>query len=265
MSNSTTNTLVSSNLTPKQQQQQQQSVYATIKSTNMLSLSNDEQFKNHGHVGEAMQLFDQLLHNKTFLLTFIQVCEENSTFTLKDRCHLASLLTICLRDNLPYFYSIVKCLLADYIAQSFSPTHCNNKNMNRSKLLFRSNESLIEPLLTNWISMFMFDFQKDTQCATHLYRLVKVIKFYLDMGPCDEQTQQATNTLNEERLLKEFIQFQPVYVNIVNKLTAATISNTTTVQICRLLDCDTINQAKEKILDHLFKTNRILFNMFIVS
>jgi hypothetical protein len=256
MSNSTTNTLVSSNLTPKQQQQ---SVYATIKSTNMLSLSNDEQFKNHGHVGEAMQLFDQLLHNKTFLLTFIQVCEENSTFTLKDRCHLASLLTICLRDNLPYFYSIVKCLLADYIAQSFSPTHCNNKNMNRSKLLFRSNESLIEPLLTNWISMFMFDFQKDTQCATHLYRLVKVIKFYLDMGPCDEQTQQATNTLNEERLLKEFIQFQPVYVNIVNKLTATTISNTTTtVQICRLLDCDTLNQAKEKILDHLFKKNRTL-------
>jgi len=270
MSNSTTNTLVSSNLTPKQQQQQQQmnstsmSVYATIKSSNMLNFNQipedqTSNFKSHGHIGEAMQLFDQLLHNKTFLLTFIQVCEENSssTFTLKDRCHLASLLTIGLKDNLPYFYSIIKTLLSDYIAKSFSPLGNHNDNVNKSKLLFRTNESLIEPLLTNWLSMFMYDFQKDTQCATHLYRLVKVIKFYLDMGPCDEQTHQAANTLNEERLLNEPVPFQTIYVNVVNKCHVSSLS-TATVQICRLLDCDTINQTKEKIIDHLYKSNRSL-------
>jgi hypothetical protein len=275
MSNSTTNSLLSSTLTPTQKHQQQQqlnatmSVYATIKSSSMLRFDgvNNEHSSHLGNVGEAMHLFDQLIHNKTFLLTFIQVCENetNGSFTLKDKCHFASLLTLGLKDNLPYLYSIIKCLLSEHIAKTFQThTSTNSKanqssTMRRAKLLFRSNDTLIEPLLTNWLAMFMYDFQRDTQSATHLYRLVKVIKFFLDMGPCDQQTQHATNTLSEEVLLKEPCLFQTIYVNVVNQCssqttTTTTNNNQTNVQICPLLDCDTVQQAKEKIINFLFKT-----------
>lgn len=208
-----------------------------------------------------MQLFDQLLHNKSFLLTFIQVCDSSRAFASKDRCQMASLLTLGLRNNLPYFYSIIKMLLSEFLASSF-----NNKS-NTTKTggnLFRGNESIVEPLLTNWIGMFMHDFQKDTQCATHLYRLSKAVKFYLDMAPCDQQTQQGVHSLSEEKLLKDQVQFATIYVNVVNQChmnnPTGTNSNQSAnpVQICRVLDMDTVQQAKEKILDYLYKHSSAL-------
>ena len=99
----------------------------------------------------------------------------------------------------------------------------------------------------------MYDFQRDTQSATHLYRLVKVIKFYTDMGPCDQQTQQAAHTLSEERLLKEHVTYQAIYVNVVNQCQILSPPSQTSVQICPLLDCDTVQQAKEKIVSFIFK------------
>ena len=90
---------------------------------------------NSAVVVEAMQLFDQLIHNKTFMLTFMQVCESPSnsgSFTLKDKCHFASLVTLGLKDNLPYLYSIIKCLLSDYIASCFQAT-------NQTKVMTNSN------------------------------------------------------------------------------------------------------------------------------
>jgi plexin A len=275
MSNSTTNTLLSSTLQQQQQQQQSStnnnnmSVYATIKSSSMLRFDGTCHHHHHPYhqvgsgVVEAMQLFDQLIHNKTFLLTFVQVCEQEETasFTLKDKCHFASLLILGLKDNLPYLYSIIKSLLSDYISNCFqqhqSTQNTTKSNLRRGKLLFRSNESLVEPLLTNWLGMFMYDFQRDTQSATHLYRLVKSVKFYLEMGPCDQQTQQAQNTLSEHVLLKETLSYQTIYINIVNQCVSQQ-SSTTSVQICPLLDCDTVQQAKEKILNFLFKQQQIL-------
>lgn len=271
MSNSTTNTLLSSTLTPTQKQQQTNStmsVYATIKSNNMLMQFNDNsslqqtstnltganstQFS--ANVTEAMQLFDQLLHNKSFLLTFIQVCETSHSFQEKDRCNLASLLTMGLRNNLPYFYSIIKVLLSDFLANSFDSPEKSKKG------LFCSNERIIEPLLTNWLAIFMHDFQKDTQCATHLFRLSKAMKFYLDMAPCDQQTQQACHSLSEDKLLREPVQFSVIYVNVVNQCHPQTNNHNqaNSVQICRVLDMDTVQQAKEKILEHLYKNNSSL-------
>ena len=46
--------------------------------------------------------------------------------------------------------------------------------------------------------MFMYDIQRDTQSATYLFRPVKVIKFFLDMGPCDQQSHHAANTLRRD-------------------------------------------------------------------
>ena len=199
----------------------------------MLRLDENNCFAGSS-VGDAMHLFDQLVHNKTFLLAFIQVCENESpqgSFTLKDKAHFASLLTLGLKDNLPYLYSIIKSLLSERIDKSIreSPAQSTSSKANqqkqqkatvkRAKRLFASSESLAECLLSNWLAMFMYDFQRDTQSAAHLYRLVRAIKAFADMGPCDQQTQRAAHTLSEELLLPEAVcaSFQTIYVNVVNQ------------------------------------------------
>jgi len=205
------------------------------------------------NVTEAMHLFDQLLFNKSFLVTYIHVCESSASFTPKDRLNLASLLTLSLKSNLPYFYSIIKLLLTDLIAHTFNST-ASAKHPG----LFAANSSLIEPLLANWLAMFMHDFHKDTQCGAHLFRLVKAVKYYLDMAPCDQQTHQSPHSLSEHSLLGEPVHFTVVYVNVVNQCQATPGGQATSVQVCRVLDMDTVAQAKEKILEYLYRANMAL-------
>ena len=251
MSNSTTNTLLSSTL-------QQNNMYATIKS-GKFDPHELSSVANNTNIIEAMTLFDQLMHNKNFLLTFVQVCESQQSFTPKDKSNLSSLLILSLRDNLPYLYSIIKSLLSDYISNSFqtnstTSTKSNKNNQQQTaRQLFRSNETLIEKLLTNWISMFMFEFNNTTQTSTNLYRLIKVIKYYLDMGPIDQLTQMASNSLNDEFLLEDEYNYQTIYINVLNRciISSDTQSNIN-FQVCRLLDCDTIQQAKEKIIESIY-------------
>ena len=76
-----------------------------------------------------------------------------------------------------------------------------------------------------------------------------MIKFYLEMGPCDQAYQLAAHPLNEERLLIEIVPSQALYLSVVNQ------SSTGKVPVCRVLDYDTVHQDKEKIIDNLFKAN----------
>lgn len=69
----------------------------------------------------------------------------NSSF----RCNLASLLTIALHGKLEYYTSIMKDLLVDLIDASAS------KN---PKLMLRRTESVVEKMLTNWMSICMYSF-----------------------------------------------------------------------------------------------------------
>jgi hypothetical protein len=277
MSNSTTNTLLSTTLTPKQQQilnnqQQQQSVYATIKSSSAIKFdtmdgngnscgtlmlnqttSRHQELLLHGSAGEAMLLFDQLLNNKNFLVTFLSQIEKSpNQMSMLEKRNFVGMLTLALRHNLSYLYSILKLILSEHIANSFkTKTH---------KSLFKpsnsaGDESIAELLLTNWISIFMYTFQRDTQCSLELYRLVQCIKFYLQMAPCDQPGQLALNTLNEDSylnpcdLLPAHQQFQTIYINLIVN------NNSKALFTVALLDCDTIYQAKEKCMDCVFKSN----------
>ncbi|RNA39166.1 plexin-B, partial [Brachionus plicatilis] len=112
MSNSTTNTLLSHTHTSLQKTNM--SVYATIKSSSMLhsadqdtntntNSSKQQQFGSYGPIGEAMLLFDQLMHNKTFVSTFVEVCESHKdSFGLKEKHNFSALITLALKDNLHY-------------------------------------------------------------------------------------------------------------------------------------------------------------------
>lgn len=75
------------------------------------------------------------------------------------RCNLASLLTIALHGKLEYYTSIMKDLLVDLIDASAS------KN---PKLMLRRTESVVEKMLTNWMSICMYSYlrvRKTDQCC----------------------------------------------------------------------------------------------------
>lgn len=67
------------------------------------------------------------------------------------RCNLASLLTIALHGKLEYYTSIMKELLIDLIDASA----CKNP-----KLMLRRTESVVEKMLTNWMSICMYSYLK---------------------------------------------------------------------------------------------------------
>lgn len=72
-------------------------------------------------------------------------------FPLMFRCNIASLLTIALHGKLEYYTSIMKELLVDLIDASAS------KN---PKLMLRRTESVVEKMLTNWMSICMYSYLK---------------------------------------------------------------------------------------------------------
>ncbi len=112
---------------------------------------------------------------------------------------------------------------------------------------------LIENLVANWLAMFMYEFQRDTQCSTHLYRLVRALGHYLDMAPCDAVAGRALHSLSEERLLVDSelagAGYQVVYVNVMLGGGVVCPSGQQRVFVVPLVDLDTVEQAKEKCVD----------------
>ncbi|XP_030917489.1 plexin-D1, partial [Geospiza fortis] len=162
---------------------------------------------------EGISLFSTLLNNKHFLIVFVHALEQQKDFAVRDRCNLASLLTIALHGKLEYYTSIMKDLLVDLIDASAS------KN---PKLMLRRTESVVEKMLTNWMSICMYSYLRETVGEP----------FFL---------------LNEEWLLRENIEAKPRNLNV-------------SFQGCgmdslsvRAMDTDTLSQVKEKILEAFCK------------
>lgn len=65
------------------------------------------------------------------------------------RCVLASLLTVTLHSDLLYLTEVMEVLLRDLMLQN---------NNTQPKLLLRRTESIVEKLLTNWMSICLYGF-----------------------------------------------------------------------------------------------------------
>ena len=65
-------------------------------------------------------------------------------------------------------------------------------------------ESVVERLLTNWLSMGMYDSLKGN-VGRSLFLLYKAIKHQTNKGPVDVVTNEAKYSLAEENLLREKI------------------------------------------------------------
>ncbi|XP_067832233.1 plexin-B1-like [Heptranchias perlo] len=189
-------------------------------------------------VEQGLTQLSNLLNNKTFLTKFVQTLEEQRTFSPRDRGYVASLLTVALHGKLEYLTEIMKTLLSNLVDQYVA------KN---PKLMLRRTETVVEKLLTNWISLCLYSFLRES-AGEPLYTLVRAIKHQVDKGPVDEKTGKAKYTLNDSRLLREDVEYKPLTLNVLMKN-----GGEVPMVPAKVLDVDTITQAKEKILDQIHK------------
>ncbi|ESO84358.1 hypothetical protein LOTGIDRAFT_168803 [Lottia gigantea] len=196
---------------------------------------------NKEDIERGLQLFFQLISNKTFLLIFIRTLESNRNFQLKDRVNVASLISVALQTKMEYATDILKTLLADLIEKSVEG------QKNHPKLLLRRNESVAEKMLTNWFTFLLYRFMKE--CAGEpLFMLYQAIKQQVSKGPVDAITSEARYSLSEDKLIRQQIQYKVMMVHVVD-----VDSFPQQTHPVKVLDCDTISQVKEKILDAIYK------------
>ncbi|XP_031199293.1 plexin-B3 [Mastomys coucha] len=196
-------------------------------------------------VCQGLTQLSNLLNSKLFLLTLIHTLEEQPSFSQRDRCHVASLLSLALHSKLEYLTDIMRTLLGDLAA------HYVHKN---PKLMLRRTETMVEKLLTNWLSICLYAFLKEV-AGEPLYMLFRAIKYQVDKGPVDAVTGKAKRTLNDSHLLREDVEFQPLtLMALVGPGACGAAGNSEVHRVpTRVLDTDTITQVKEKVLDQIYK------------
>ncbi|XP_077466686.1 plexin-A2 [Stigmatopora argus] len=192
------------------------------------------------NVEKALKLFGQLINNKVFLLTFIRTLEMQRSFSMRDRGNVASLIMTALQGRLEYATDVLKHLLSDLIDR-------NLESKNHPKLLLRRTESVAEKMLTNWFAFLLHRFLKE--CAGEpLFMLYCAIKQQMEKGPIDAITGEARYSLSEDKLIRQQIEYKTLILNCVNP------DNENSPEIpVKVLNCDTITQVKEKILDAVYK------------
>uniref|UniRef100_A0A670KPW9 Plexin B3 n=1 Tax=Podarcis muralis TaxID=64176 RepID=A0A670KPW9_PODMU len=194
-------------------------------------------------VEQGLGQLSNLLNSKVFLLTLIRTLEAQPTFSQRDRCHAASLLSLALHGRLEYLTDIMQTLLSDLAA------HCVTRN---AKLMLRRTETMVEKLLTNWMSICLYSYLREV-AGEPLYMLFRAIKYQVDKGPVDAVTGKAKRTLNDGRLLREDVEYRPLNLTVLVRGGGPGGAGETQRIPARVLDTDTITQVKEKILDQVYK------------
>ncbi|XP_065214513.1 plexin-A4-like [Planococcus citri] len=198
------------------------------------------------HRENPLQLLYRLIHNKSFLLIFIRTLESLESFSMNDRAYVASLIMIALQNKMEYCTDILITLLADLIKK-----YMNSKT--NPKLLLRQTESMVEKMLSIWFTFLLYEFLTET-AGKPLFKLFKAIKQHINKGPVDMITHEARYSLNEEKLLRQCIDYHPITVHVnATQEDAVFIGLESSVDMkpVSVLDCDSISLVKKKILDAL--------------
>ncbi|KAL8574219.1 hypothetical protein ACOMHN_027873 [Nucella lapillus] len=199
-------------------------------------------FNRRESIEQGLRQFAGLVSNKTFLLTLIRTLEANRNFNLRDRVNVASLVSVALQTQMEYATEILKTLLAELIEKTV-------ESKNTPKLLLRRNESVAEKMLTNWFTFLLYKFLKE--CAGEpLFMLFQAIKQQTSKGPVDSITGEARYSLSEDKLIRQQIHYKPMTLYVLD---VDPDGSTQPSHPVKVLDCDTISQVKEKILDAIYK------------
>ncbi|XP_043246790.1 plexin-B-like [Amphibalanus amphitrite] len=204
----------------------------------------------------AMLQLEQLVRNQHFLVTVIDTMERQKDFSIRDRVTVASLLTVILMTNMEYLTTVLHQLLVRHISRIARSRHPH--------LMLRRTETVMEKLLTNWISVCLYGNIRE-RLSSRLYLLTKAIKHQISCGPVDAVTLEAHYSLAEERLLRPQIEHNSVTLLVTTQETPyekipctdeqgqprhyEDVSHKVTVHA---LDCDSISQVKQKVIDAVF-------------
>ncbi|XP_068162621.1 plexin-B2-like [Antennarius striatus] len=189
-------------------------------------------------VAQALNQFSNLLNSKTFLINFIRTLESRPDFNARARGFFASLLTVALHGKLEYYTDIMRTLLLEMMDE-----HVQNKN---PKLMLRRSETVVERMLCNWMSICLYQFLRDT-AGEPLYKLFKALKHQVEKGPVDAKVKKAKYTLNDTGLLGDDVEYAVLTLQV---LVHGEGPDVTPVKV---LNCDTITQVKEKIIDQVYR------------
>uniref|UniRef100_A0A8C7GQP0 Plexin-A1 n=1 Tax=Oncorhynchus kisutch TaxID=8019 RepID=A0A8C7GQP0_ONCKI len=188
-------------------------------------------FTTHVDV-KALTLFGQLLTKKHFLLTFIRTLEAQRSFSMRDRGNVASLIMTALQGEMEYATGVLKQLLSDLIDK-------NLESKNHPKLLLRR-----RPLTHSFTQS-----PTHTECAGEpLFMLYCAMKQQMEKGPIDSITGEARYSLSEDKLIRQQIDYKTLTLHCMNPEN----ENASEVTV-KGLNCDTITQVKEKLLDAVYK------------
>ncbi|XP_067861120.1 plexin-B2-like [Heptranchias perlo] len=185
----------------------------------------------------ALNQFSNLLNSKSFLIHFIHTLENQKDFSAREKVYFASLLTIALHGKLEYYNDIMRTLLLELMEQYVA------KN---PKLMLRRSETVVERMLSNWMSICLYQFLKDS-AGEPLYRLFKGLKHQVEKGPVDAELKKAKYTLNDTGLLGEDVEYLTLTLNVIVQGEAGESMPV------KVLNCDSITQVKEKILDQVYR------------
>ncbi|XP_076807001.1 plexin-B2-like isoform X1 [Clavelina lepadiformis] len=200
--------------------------------------------KNSSHDESAQALDDwiNIMKNEQFVMCFIRSLEEQRKFTVKEKGNVASLLTICFFSDLPYFTKIMFDLLSELI--------CRNIQKN-PKLLLRRSESVVEKMLSHWLSITLYDECITEYAGKPIFLLTKAVHYLVNSAPCDVIANKAFNSLNEMTLLGSEISYEPMML-LAAVEEKETSSQTELVDV-QVVNMDSITQAKTKIVEAVYK------------
>uniref|UniRef100_A0A8C3IBY4 Plexin B2 n=1 Tax=Chrysemys picta bellii TaxID=8478 RepID=A0A8C3IBY4_CHRPI len=189
-------------------------------------------------VEQALNQFSNLLNSKSFLINFIHTLEKQREFSAREKVYFASLLTVALHGKLEYYTDIMRTLFLELMEQ-----YVVAKN---PKLMLRRSETVVERMLSNWMAICLYQYLKDN-AGEPLYKLFKAIKHQVEKGPVDAVLMKAKYTLNDTGLLGDDVEYTPLTVNVYVQ-----DGGTDSVPV-KVLNCDTISQVKEKIIDQVYR------------
>lgn len=197
-----------------------QQMNGSIGESNFYTLNNG-QFADCMPNKTVIDQFEQLVLNRTFLLSLVNTLEQQKTFTHNDRIRFGSLLMLALLNKMEYAFDIIRQLLAQLINRFASTKHPNQ--------LIRRTETVVETMLVDWLSICMFKYAKEVSSGP-LFLLFSAIKHQIDKGPVDFVTGNSRfgfsigflillnaifftrYSLCEERLLREHIEYKTITV-----------------------------------------------------
>ncbi|CAN9498964.1 unnamed protein product [Ophioblennius macclurei] len=189
-------------------------------------------------INQALNQFSNLLNSKTFLINFIRTLERSPDFNARAKVYFASLLTVALHGKLEYYTDIMRTLLLELMEGYIHSKH--------PKLMLRRSETVVERMLCNWMSICLYQFLKDS-AGEPLYKLFRAIKHQIEKGPVDARVKKAKYTLNDTGLLGDDVEYSVLTLQV---LVQGEGPDVTPVKV---LNCDTVSQVKEKIIEQVYR------------